>query len=419
MKKLSAKKIILLASTLLTASAVSANANEAEKFKDALVTDATPYLDIRYRLENVNKEGTPKNANASTVRTKLGYKTGAYHGVSGVVEIENVTQVGNDHYYDGLNNKSNLPTVTDPESTELNQAYLTYSGIADTTVSVGRQAVNLDNQRFVGSVGFRQNDQTVDAIVLANTSLADTTLIYGFVDNVNRINGDDHADGNLGTQTHLINASYDGFDFGKFTGYGYLINLDKASVATLSSKTFGVRFTGEEEYDLVDGMKWLYTAEYAVQSDHGNNPTSYNADYYTLEGGVAYKGLTAKAGIESLGSDNGGTVAFSTPLATGHAFNGWTDTFLSTPTTGLNDVYGTVSYKFSDVNDILDGTKLAVTYHDFSADTGGANYGTEWDAKICRSFMKNYTASVAYADYTADRFSTDTQKLWVTLGAKF
>lgn len=419
MRAFSAKKVILLTTTLLTAVAVSANATEAEQIKKALVEDAKPYIDVRYRFENVDQEGFAKDANASTVRTKLGYKTGSYHDVSAVLEFENVTLVGNDHYNDTINGKTSLPTVADPESTEVNQAYLTYSGLPDTTIKLGRQGVNLDNQRFVGTVGFRQNDQTYDSVVLANTSIPNTTLVYGFVDNVNRVFSDDHPNGNLGTQTHLVNASYSGFDFGKFTGYGYLIDLDKISLSNLSSKTFGLRFDGSYNCTHIDGVKWLYTAEYANQSDHGDNTTNYNADYYTLEGGAAYKGFTAKAGFEFLGSDNNGTVSFQTPLATGHKFNGWADKFLTTPVAGLEDVYGLVKYKFSDINEVVNDTEILVAYHDFSAENGGADYGTEWNAQISRSFMEHYNVAVKYADYNAETVSTDTQKLWLTLGAKF
>ena len=243
--------------------------------------------------------------------------------------------------------------------------------------------------------------------------------MYAYVDNVNRIFGDDHPNGDLDTQTHIVNASYNGFDFGKFTGYGYLIDLDKMSLSGLSSKTFGLRFNGSHDCTQIEGLKWLYTAEYANQSDHGDNTTDYNADYYALEGGVAYKGLTLKAGFESLGSDNNGTVSFQTPLATGHKFNGWADKFLTTPVTGLEDIYAAVSYKFSDINDVIDGTKIAVVYHDFSAEKGGADYGSEWNAQISRAFMEHYSVAIKYADYNAETVSTDTQKLWFTLGAKF
>lgn len=414
------KGIHITAALLVTANALSAlpaYAESTDLLKKALIDDATPYIDVRYRFENVDQDGIAKDANASTLRTKLGYKTGKLHDFSATLEFENVTDIGNDAFNDTVNGKTQYPVVADPDGTEVNHAFLTYTGIPDTTLQVGRQPHNLDNQRFIGTVGWRQNDQSYDSAAIINTSLPDTTLIYSYVDNVNRIFGDDHPLGDLETSTHVINASYSGWEYGKLTGYSYLIDLDDSAVFGLSSKTFGVRFTGAAP--VAEDVKLLYTAEYARQSDYGDNPTDYSADYYVLEGGAGYKGLTAKVGYEVLGSDNGGTVSFQTPLATLHAFNGWADKFLTTPAAGLEDLYASVGYKVSGVNEVLDGTQFTVVYHDFSADTGGADYGSEWNASIGRDFLEHYSVLLKFADYNADSFATDTQKVWVQLGAKF
>jgi len=384
-------------------------------FADAMM-NGKPYVKIRYRFENVDQDGFAKDANASTIRTKLGYTTGKFHNLQASLELENSTDLGGDNYNDTLNGK-NLPVIADPDSTEVNHAYLDSTHIPDTLIRVGRQPVNLDNQRFVGTVGWRQNDQTYDAAVAINSSIQDTTLIYGYVDNVNRIFSDDHPFGNLGTTTHLINASYSGLDFLKIVGYGYIWDLDDAAVSTLSAKTFGLRLTGD--YKINDDVKALYTAEYARQSDTGDNPNSYDADYYNLKAGIAAHGFTAELGYEVLGSDNGGTVSFQTPLATGHAHNGWADKFLSTPATGLEDFSASLAYKFSNSNEWVDGTQAKIVYHDFSADSGGGDYGNEWNASLSQTFKKHYSVSLKYADYEADNFATDTQKFWLTVGLNF
>ena len=46
--------------------------------------------------------------------------------------------------------------VADPDGTEINQALLRYDHTKGNAV-VGRQRINLDNQRFIGSVAWRQN----------------------------------------------------------------------------------------------------------------------------------------------------------------------------------------------------------------------------------------------------------------------
>lgn len=412
------RTIALICTTSGLVSISPAQAEPTDIMKKFLIDDATPSLDIRYRFEHVDQAGFAKDARASTLRTKLGYKTGELHGFSVMLEAENITAIGSQPYNNTVNGKTAYPVVADPTGTEMNKAYLQYTGFSDTVLRIGRQDHNLDNQRFIGTVGWRQNDQMYDSAAIINSSLQDTTLVYSYVANVNRIFGDDHPFGDLETKTHVINASYDGWEYGKLTGYGYLIDLDDSAVAGLSSKTFGARFTGS--LPIEKDFKLLYTAEYARQSDHGDNPTNYDADYWTLEGGVGYKGLTVKAGYEELGSDNGGTVSFQTPLATLHKFNGWADKFLATPATGLEDMYGSVFYKVDGTdNELFDGTTFGVVYHDFGAETGGADYGHEWNALIKRNFMEHYSVMLKYADYEADTFATDTQKLWLQLGAKF
>jgi len=392
-------------------------ADQLDLIRDALIHNAKIYINSRYRYENVNQDGFTKEANASTLRTKLGYKTGKFYNLSGTFEVENVAYLGHEDFNSTTNGQTTFPVVADPKSTEVNHAFLTYTGLPDTTLNVGRQPHNFDNQRFIGTVGWRQNDQTYDSAAIISTTLPHTTLIYSYVLNVNRIFGDDHPLGDLDAKTHLINASYTGLPFGKLTAYGYLIDLTDRPVFGLSSKTFGLRFTGKQE--IRDGVHLLYTAEYAHQSDYGDNPTDYDANYYHFIGGLQFKGLTTKVGYEVLGQDNSGTVAFQTPLATGHLFNGWADKFLSTPGTGLEDLYISASYKLSGFNRYLDGTKFVLAYHDFSADFGGADYGHEWNALIARDINEHYAIAIKYADYQADEFATDTQKFWFQAQVKY
>src|SRR5690606_33539934 len=116
-----------------------------------------------------------------------------------------------------------------------------------------------------------------------------------------------------------------------------------------------------------DGLTLLYRAEIATQSDYGNSPFDYTATYYVGEFGAKFGTVTAKVGYEVLGADNGR--GFQTPLATLHAFNGFADMFLTTPGTGIEDLYFSLGTQIAGVN-------LTAFYHDFSAETGGADYGS-------------------------------------------
>jgi hypothetical protein len=384
----------------------------AGEFEDAM-KGGKAYVDLRYRLETVDQENFTKDAYASILRTKLGYKTGEFKGFHALAEIENSTLIGDDTYNDTLNNRTNRPTIADTISTEVNQAYLSYAGVPHTTITAGRMGINLDNQRFIGTVGWRQNDQTFDAITVANTLLPDTTAVYGYVTNVNRIFSDDAPLGNLNTDAHLINVSYDGFDLAKITAYGYLLEVNDSQ--SISAQTYGLRAKGK--HPINDDVAALYTAEFAKQKDYGDNTANYDLAYYLAEAGVKFRGFTVKAGFESLEGD--GTTGFGTPLATGHAFNGWADLFLNTPANGLEDAYGVLAYKTKSENQWLDGIVAKAIYHDFSAENGGADYGSEWNFLVKKDFLEHYGVLVKYATYDADTFGNDVQKLWVQFSAKF
>ncbi len=393
------------------------------------VKNGRAYISGRYRYEHVDDDGFTEDAEASTLRTRLGFETGNYRGFSGLLEFEDVTEIGSDDFNNGSNGKTTFPVVADPQGTELNQAYLQFDGIDDTVIRGGRQVVNMDNLRFVGDVGWRQNNQTFDGAVVQNKSLPDTTLTYGYVYNVNRIFGNDHPTGDLNTDTHIINAKYSGIDFLNITGFGYLIDISN-SLAN-SSNTYGVRLNGKlplgEVTDNGGDLALLYDGSWATQSDAGDNPNNYDAQYYHIEGGVGVAGAALKVGYEVLGADVAGDAGrvFRTPLATLHKFNGWADKFLATPAGGLEDFYGVASYKLNNIHEHVDGTKLTLAYHMFEADKGGAEFGDEIDASITQTFLDHYNVGLKYASYDADSnapagaLANDTQKFMVTFGVHF
>ncbi|MBL4612868.1 MAG: alginate export family protein [Emcibacter sp.] len=404
---------LLLASTaafIITPTYAFAADGDAESLADA-VTGGKIYLKARARYEDVDQAGFTENASAFTINTKLGYKTGSYQGFSGVIEFEDSRNLADENYNNTINGNTTYPVVADPSHTEVNQAYLSYS-YEDTKVSAGRQSVNLGNLRFVGTVGWRQNDQNLDAVTVVNKSLPDTKFFYAYVWNVNRIFGNDSAAGDHSSNHHLFNAEYSGLKFGKITAYAYL--LDNNDVAGFSTNTVGIRFAGKTE--VADKTKVLYEVEFANQTDAKNNPGDYSVNYFHVAGGVGFQGATLKVGFESLGSDNGGTASFKTPLATLHKFNGWADKFLGTPAAGLQDFYVSGAYKFGGA---VKGLKAAVIYHKFTSQFGDTDYGTELDAVVSYKINKNYSVAVKYADYNADTHSVDTRKLWFTVAAKF
>ncbi|WP_298438962.1 alginate export family protein [uncultured Ferrimonas sp.] len=399
MKKLSTT--ITLPVMVLTALPTLAYASTAAD----LIDDGEVKLDLRLRYEHVDQSNALKDADALTLRTRLTLTSGSYRGFSGLLEFEDSREVFVDDYNDGLGSNPNYSTVADPETTELDQAFVRYQNDA-MNATLGRQVLVLDNQRYVGHVGWRQDRQTFDAASLHWRIARGVVLQYAYINQRNRIFADER---DVDANDHLLNASVN-TDLGKISGYAYLLSDDDNNV---DHDTYGIRFAGKRQ---ADHLNLSYALEYAMQ-DADNNNGSFDSDYYLVEAGVGWRGLNFKGGLEVLGSD-GGNYGFSTPLATLHKFNGWADQFLATPNQGLEDYYLGVSGK------ALQGT-WGVTYHNFDAENASAgvdDLGSEWDVSYTHPFAKHYVAGVKFAMYNAGDAAAgkvDTDKLWLWLGASF
>lgn len=392
-------------------------------------------VDARYRFEGVDEDmrmiggKLVHNGAASTVRTRLGFLSGAYKGFQGMVELEDISTVGDDQYDDrvpGNDYFNKRSSVVDADGTELNQAFLRYSGLPKVTFTGGRQKFSLDNQRFFGSVDWRQNQQTFDGFVGTTTLIPRTTLTYAYLYNANTVFGEvNKSRGDLDMRTHVVNASIKVFPGLTVTPYAYLLEFTNGNKApnpytpAASTQTYGVRLMGEQAFR---GLKFLYTGEFASQSDYKSGNPKIDSDYYLIEPGLTYRGVTAKFGYEVLGSNDDGSIGFAAPLGTLHIFQGWADIFLTTPKKGIQDLYFSLG---ANLPGVLDGLKLLATYHDFSADNGNADFGSEFDVQATYSFLKYYTAGVKLASYYAgdnlvDGVSyVDTEKFWAWLEMKF
>ncbi|MFZ5755844.1 MAG: alginate export family protein [Pseudomonadota bacterium] len=403
----------LALAVLVAAAAVPAA--RADALGDAIAGGKTN-LELRYRLENVEQDGFAKEANASTLRTRLRYATGEWQSMTALVELDSVSRVGEERYNSGVNGKAAFPVVADPAGAGVNQAFLKYVGIGNTVITAGRQRVNLDGQRYVGSVAWRQNEQTLDGVLVEFKGVDRLTATYGFVNQVNRIYGPSGLAANLAEfdgESHLVNLKYVTGEALTGVLYAYMLDFDNAPPA-LSSQTVGLRLSGKVP---AGSLKFGYTGEYAQQSDYKDNPASFEAPYMLAEftlGGAAGAAATweAQLGYEVLGEDSG--VAVQTPLATLHKFQGWADKFLSTPAVGLIDTYlgGTVTVK---------GVGITLVAHEYEGDANGADYGSELNAQVSKTFAKRYTLALKYADYSQGDVAAvvDTTKMWLTGEAKF
>jgi hypothetical protein len=417
--------LMLAGATLLGASA-SANTGEYELLERSLAAPSTLtqpaslsslrealqggtfWASFRYRYENVDQEGFSSQANASTLQSRLGYKSAEWKGFTGVLEFADVASIGasDDHYNDGTGPATSRPVVLDPVGAQVNQSYLGYSSALG-GFKFGRQRFALDNKRFVGNVGWRQTEQNYDAISYMKNLDNGFRAIYCYIANVNTVLLE-----NQKSDTHLLNLSQNWDNIGRLVVYGYRLDYDVES--NFSQITMGARFAGERA---TGDVGLLYGIEYAHQTDTADNPNDVDANYSHAMIGGKLQGAAVKVGFEVLeGSrSNDPNRAFQTPLATKNAFNGWADQFLDTPGGGLEDTYVDISYG-------TDEFMAGIIYHKFEPEQSSvAAYGDELDIVARYTIAEDLTIGARYADFDADSAGgmEDVSKLWLWLAYSF
>lgn len=382
---------------------------------DLLVSGGKADFDLRYRYESVKQDGKPLTAGANTLRFRLGLASGEVAGFSGFLELDHNEALGEQRYDDTRNGLTDYPVIADPEGTDLNQAYLQYLGPSEMLVRVGRQRINIDNQRFVGSSDWRQNEQTFDAFRIETKRLKGATFDYIFVDRVDRVFGPDSGTppATLASSSHFLNMKVTSLPVGAIVAYGYFLDFQDAP--QFSSDSMGARYEGK--WKLGEGWSFGWGLEYARQQDAGENPASVDAHYGLLDLHLQTANIDFFVGQETLSGERGtfaanDNPAFQTPLATLHKWQGWADKFPTTPPAGMEDTYVGFNTK-------LAGWNWQATWHDFSADATELHYGSEIDLAVRRKFAERYDLLLKYADYAADDGFTNTRKLWVQFGATF
>ena len=364
----------------------------------------TFYGDFLLRYESAEQNNPLEDADALTLRTRLGFKTKTVEGFSALIEVENVVELIDDFSVPPTGDRvGQFSVVADPEHTEIDQAFISYK-TEKVSAKVGRQVITHDGHRFIGHVGWRQDRQTFDAVTVDFTPASGFNLNLSYIDKRNRIFADD-AD--IDSEDILINTSYK-LGSGKLVAYGYLLEVDNNTDNSLD--TYGISYKGKVKSE---ELTYHYAVEFAQQETNDR----FDTDYVFLEGGATFNGLTAKLGYEVLGSDDG-NVGFATPLATLHKFNGWADVFLGTPAQGLEDLYLSLSGKAF-------GGKWSVAYHDFSSDeslAGQSDLGDEIDLVYTKKFSDSLSGGIKFADYNAGDSGfgrVDTRRTWIWAGYKF
>lgn len=398
---------LTLAAAISAACATPAFADAPSSVAEALKAgDVTLSFRMRYEDVTVTNPGAEDGtADLLSLKTRLTYTSADYQGWGLGIEMDDVTHVTE------LEPEGTGAGVGDPEGTEVNQYFLSYK-FGKSVAKYGRQRILLDNQRFVGGVGFRQNEQTYDAFSVTYKDVENLSVFAAYITSVNRIFGEQDARGDHDNKTALLNASYSFMPELKLTGYYY--GIDNLSVTAFSTDTMGLRATGQIS-------DFGYAAEFASQSEAGDNTAEYSATYMNIEGSYAIKPVKFTLGHEVLGAD-GSDGYFITPLATLHKFQGWSDKFLNL---GKGNIPGGIADTYLSVAGKVGPVKLVGSYHTLSSDDSVAagnvdDYGTEFGLVIAGK-VAGVGLSLKYAAFSADDDSgmTDTDKLWLTAETSF
>ena len=413
---------------------VSASAADGINILDGLKLKG----EIRPRYEYADvKDNDVDAGQAFTARTKLVASSDKLFGVEnlsaniGLISVNNFGWNEYDSKYNDANDnpiynpgKGKYDVIKDPQYAMISNADINYK-INKTLLHAGRSQVNLDNQRFIGTVGWRQLERSYDTVFVADNSVENLNLLAAWVYGLQGVG----AGPTTNTNSILLHASYEFTPELKVTAYDYMIaNTDD---------TIGLALTGKAEV----GAKLSYRAEYAMQRDntmkYGSNAPSkkVNSSYYNFDIAADISGIIVGANYEFFSGDDAiddeETKNFVPHLGTNHKFNGWADMFFVTPngspTGGLIDMNGKIGYVAKGFGKVL------AVYHQFTADKKMDNLdntaqtddlGSEIDFLYANKVpgVKNLSLLLKGALYSkgeAKDWTNDKQVYWAQLDYKF
>lgn len=393
--------------TALASAAAFAPAHAAESIRQAF-SEGDVLFDLRARYESVEQSGFAEEAGALTSRLRLGFQTAPLKNTAILAEGVLVEDLVED-YNSTTNGQTEYPVVADPtDFAVVNRFALVNKSLERTTLTFGRQRIIHDDQRFVGNVGWRQHEQTFDGL-RAQWGSPKIKVDLTYAAQVNRVFGPDSPQGKWEGDMVLTSLAYT-LPVGTVALFDYYLDVD--GVPASSSNTVGAKLTGSRP---LGNLTSTYALAYAQQAEAGANAVDLDADYGLLEGGLSLPKFGVALGLELLGGD--GAAAFSTPLATLHAFQGWADKFLATPAAGVEDAYVRFSYPLGKRGRFTNVAAVAV-FHDYDADVGGAHFGEELNLQLVARTEK-MVLTAKYADYRADSLFTDTEKFWISVDYAF
>jgi len=375
----------------------------------------------------------------TSLRTQLTYGTGSVCGTSAQTTMTNVSAYFRSTKYNpsvgNITNRAAYTVINEPSGTAMNEFWVQNDSIPDTNVRVGDQFITLDNSRFFGKYNYHQNPQSYRAATITNSSLMDTTIIYGYVSDIlNNMTTTRQSQRRVRENTNLLNINWHGVDWGSVSVYDYMMK-DKDAIAMrsqlntvgfvnyehFSANTYGIRFAGDTDVNCRD-VSVNYELEYARQKGRYNNPVRYSARYWVAGVGASLEGFSAGLRYEVLGGQNRVNDKQFKTLGDKHEFLGNAGVFTLTPQAGIKDGMLRLGYSYDEQ------WHFRIDGHTFKAQSGSNKYGRELDLCARYDINKNYNVGLAYAKFKAKSGNTasaigtalgDMTRYWLTLGANF
>lgn len=367
---------------------------------------------FRYRYQTIDDD-IRNDATANTLKARLSVNLQSEETWQVFAQTDFVYAF-NDERYNSIASFKNTAPIPDPDGHDLNQLWVGYVSDNDWKIKVGRQLININNQRHVSGNEFWQNDQTFDAASVVYESEQAWNIEYFFLKKAHRIFSDDARSiipasdprfdinpnrplgqlGNHNHNSHLVNIGYQVNNFIGFKGYAFL--LENKSAPSLSSNTIGIRLEGEIKPNI---FRYAYELEFASQKAAKQSSLNYQSNYIWAKFGAQYKGHRLSLGYEKLGENRG--VTFRTSLGNNHLFMGWSDLLAGVRTNqGLIDSF--IEYRAR-----INKLRWRLLYHQFTTDKSSRSIGNEIDFEVAYRYNREWETSVIASTFFS-KGGTDT-----------